>query len=90
MESRDQNPSLRDKVGLGLFMGLRAMTEDAITHRDVCSLSYLKERGTLDISRVRVFLQIEPYGETLTLEVSLAHISQESVLEEEQPTLHEI
>ena len=56
VESRDQKPSLRDAVGLGLFMGLRAMREYAITHRDVCSLSFLKERCTLDISRAKVFL----------------------------------
>ena len=56
VESRDQKPLLRDKVGLGLFMGLRAMREHAIRHRDACSLSSLKERGTLDISRARVFL----------------------------------
>ena len=53
---RHKNPSLRDKIGLGLFMGLRPMREHAITHRDACSLSSLKERGTLDISRERVFL----------------------------------
>ena len=46
----------RDKVGLGLFIGLRPMREHAITHRDGCSLSSLKEKGTLDISRARVFL----------------------------------
>ena len=56
VESRDLGPSLRDKVGLGLFMGLVFIKEHAIMHRDVCSLSSLKERGTLDISRVKVFL----------------------------------
>ena len=35
VESRDQNLSLRDKVGLGLFMDLRPMREYAITHKDV-------------------------------------------------------
>ena len=56
MESRDQIPSLRDNVGLVLFMGLRAMREHTITHRDECNLSSLKENGTIHISRVRVFL----------------------------------
>ena len=56
VESRDQKPSLRDKVGLGLFIALRAMREYAITHRDACSLSSLKEMGTLGILRLRVFL----------------------------------
>ena len=56
VESRDLGPSLRGKVGLGLFMGLVVIKEHAIMHRDVCSLSSLKERGTLDISRVKVFL----------------------------------
>ena len=56
VESQDQMSSLRNIVGLGLFMGLRAMREHAITHRDACNLSFLNERGTLDISRVRVFL----------------------------------
>ena len=36
---------------LGLVHGLlRLMREHTITHRNVCSLSSLKERGTLDIS----------------------------------------
>ena len=56
VESQEQKPSLRDKGSLSLFMGLRAMRKHAITHRDECSLSSLKERGTLDILRVRVFL----------------------------------
>ena len=56
VESRDQKPSLRDKVGLSLFMGLRAMREHAIMHRDAYCLSSLKEKGTLDISRARVFI----------------------------------
>ena len=56
VEFWDQKPSLRDKVGLGLLMGLRAIREHTITHRDGSSLSSLKERGTLDISRVRFFL----------------------------------
>ena len=46
----------RDKVGLGLFMGLKPMREHTITHREACSLSSLKERCFLDISRARVFL----------------------------------
>ena len=33
----------------GLFMGLRPMREHAITHRDACNLSSLKEMSTLDI-----------------------------------------
>ena len=41
---------LRESVGLCLFMGLRPTREHAITHRDVCSLSSLNERDTLDIS----------------------------------------
>ena len=49
VESRDQELSLRDKVSLGLFMSLRPIREHAITNRDACSLSSLKERGTLDI-----------------------------------------
>ena len=56
VESRGQKPSLRERVGLGLFMGLRPMREHTITHREACSLSSLKESGILDISRVRVFL----------------------------------
>ena len=56
VEFWDQKPSLRDKEGLGLFMGLKAMREHVITHGDACSLSSLNERGTLDNSRVRVFL----------------------------------
>ena len=50
VESCDQNPSLRDKEGLGLFMGLKPMREHTIMHRDSCSLSSLQERGFLDIS----------------------------------------
>ena len=42
--------SLREIVGLGLFFGLRPVKEHVIVHRDVCSLSSLKVRGTLDIS----------------------------------------
>ena len=56
VESRDQKHSLRDKVRLGLFMGLRAMRDHTITHRDMCSLTSFKERGILDISSIRVFL----------------------------------
>ena len=56
VESQDQKPSLRDIVGLGLFMGLRHMRIHVITHRDACNLSSVKEMGTLDISRARVFL----------------------------------
>ena len=58
VESWKQESLLRDREGLGLIMGLRAIREHVITHRYVCSLSSLKERNTLDISRVRVFLQI--------------------------------
>ena len=32
------------------------MKENVIMHRDVCNLSSLKERGTLDVLRARVFL----------------------------------
>ena len=35
---------------LGLFMGLKPMREHAITRRDVCSRSSLKEMSMLDIS----------------------------------------
>ena len=56
VESRDQNPSLRDKVGLGLFMSLRHVKIQAITYSDACNLSSLKKRDTLYISRARVFL----------------------------------
>ena len=56
VESWYQKPSLRDEVGLGLFIGLRAMREHVVTNRDPCSLSSLKERGTLDISMARVLL----------------------------------
>ena len=56
MEPWDQKPLQRGKVSLGLFTGLRAITKHAIMHRDACSLSSLKERKTLDISRARVFL----------------------------------
>ena len=52
----NKKPSLRDKVGLGLFIDLRAMREHTKTHRDGSSLSSLKEWGTLDILRIRVFL----------------------------------
>ena len=50
VESRFLRPSLREIVGLGLFFGLRPVKEHAIMHRDACSLSFLKVRGTLDIS----------------------------------------
>ena len=56
VESWGQKPSLRDKAGLGLLISLRPMREHTIAHKDVCSLSSLIERGTLDISRARVFL----------------------------------
>ena len=56
VEYWDQKPSLRDKVGLGLFIGLRSKKEHVITHKEACILSYLKKRGTLDILRVRFFL----------------------------------
>ena len=56
VESWDQKPLLSDKLGLGLFMGLRAMREHVITYRDACNLSSFKERGTLDVSRERIFL----------------------------------
>ena len=56
VESRDLKTSLRDKVGLGLVISLRAVREQVITHRNMCSLSSLKERGTLNISRARVLL----------------------------------
>ena len=42
VKSWDQEPSLRDKRGLGLFMGCKHMKIYTITHRDVCSLSSLK------------------------------------------------
>ena len=41
---------------LGLVHGLKAHEGTPITHRDTCSLSSLKERGTIDISRARVLL----------------------------------
>ena len=50
VESRVQRPSLRKIACLGLFFDLRPMKEHAIAHRDACSLSSLKVRGTLDIS----------------------------------------
>ena len=63
-------------------MSLRPMRIHDITHSDAYSLSSLKERGLLDISKVRVF----PINRTLwrnpnpkRKEVTLAHISQESV-----------
>ena len=56
VESRDQKPLLRDKVYLGLFMGLRHMRIHVIKNKDACSLSSLKEMDTLDISRARIFL----------------------------------
>ena len=56
VEPWDQKSSLRDKVGLGFFMGLKPTREHAIRHKDICSLSSFKERGTLDISIGRVFL----------------------------------
>ena len=49
VKSQVRRPSLRESAGLGLFMGLRPMREQAIMHRDACNLSSLKERGTLDI-----------------------------------------
>ena len=48
--------SLRDKAGLDFFMGLSPIKEQVIMHRDACILSFLIERGTLEISRARVFL----------------------------------
>ena len=56
IEPRDQKSLLIGKVSLALFMGLRAIREHDIMHRDSYSLSSLKERRTLDISRARVFL----------------------------------
>ena len=53
VESQGPMPSFRDKVGLGLFMGLRPMRKHVIMHRDECSLSSLKERGTLDFQGQR-------------------------------------
>ena len=44
VESQGPKPSLRDKVGLGLFMGLRPMREHVITHKDACNISSLIER----------------------------------------------
>ena len=49
VESKVQKPLLRESAILGLFMGLMHMREHTITHRDACSLSSLKEKGTLDI-----------------------------------------
>ena len=62
VESRVQRPSLRDSEVLGLFIGLRLMREDTMTHKDGCSLLSLKEMGTLDISKARVFLYKDLYG----------------------------
>ena len=56
VESQVGGPSLRESAGLGSFVGLRPMRKHAITHRDACSLSSLKGKGTLNISWVRVFL----------------------------------
>ena len=56
VESQEYKSLVRDKEGLGLFMGLRHMRIYTITHRDVCSLSSLKKSSTLDNSRVMVFL----------------------------------
>ena len=50
VESRVRRPSLREIADLGMFFGLRSMKEQVIAYRDVCSLSSLKVRGTLDIS----------------------------------------
>ena len=50
VESQVLRPSLREIAGLGLFFGLRPVKEHAIVHKDVCSLSSLKVRGTLNIS----------------------------------------
>ena len=62
-------------------MGLRPVREHAITHMDARSLSSLKERGTLDISRARVFPIKGPLWKTLMLSLhSFAHFSQERVL----------
>ena len=60
VESRGPKPSLRNKVGLGLFMGLRPMKEHVITNRDACSLSSLNERGSLDISSVTPRFPVRP------------------------------
>ena len=81
VKPQDQKPSLRDKVGLGLFMGLRPMREHTITYRDACSLSSLREMGFLDISRARVSLINRTLWRNPNLKSFLAHISQESVLE---------
>ena len=75
VESLDQKPLLRDKVGLGLFMGLRAMREHTIKHRDAWSLPSLKERSTLHISRARVFLINRTLWRNSNPRVFLAHIS---------------
>ena len=36
----------RECMPMGLLIGLRPMREHAIMHKDACSLSSLKERGT--------------------------------------------
>ena len=41
---------------MGLFFDLRLVKEHVIAHRDACSLSSLKVRGTFDISQARIFL----------------------------------
>ena len=84
MESRDSKPSLRDKVGLGLFMGLRLMKEQAITHRGACSLSSLKKRATLDILR-QGFSYKRTFMKNLNpKKKSLAHFSQKECLKRER------
>ena len=44
------SPLLREIAGLGLFLGLRPIRKHTLTHKDACSLSFLKVRGTLDNS----------------------------------------
>ena len=57
-------------------MGLRTIREHAMMHRDVCSLSPLKEMGTLDIARAKVSYKRTFMENTKGLS-HFAHISHE-------------
>ena len=90
VDSRDQRPLLREKADLGFFFGLWPMREHTIKHGDACTLSSLKERGTIDIHGVgfsykRTFMEnpnkTKPFCSLLSRRVFLR--DRESVLHDQ-------
>ena len=89
MESQDQKPLLRDKVGLILFMDLRLIREHTIMHRDACSLSSLKEMGPW-IFQGQGFSYKMTFMENPKAKPSFAYFFKKSVLELERVFLKNI